>query len=428
MPHSLTRFGLSLRLFIVGLVTASVSLPMAWISLGKLLLFVGCLVYFVVTFRQKRAQDTLHTLWSVRLIFIILAAFAVSLLWTQAPLDIAVTAFVKHSKLLEVAMLVMLIRNPREARLALLVFGLSQAFFIFSSWVMATGYRVPWATSILIPQYKAVVYSTYLDQTLMFAAAAAVCWHLRRHWPQVAWAAATLATLAVLALANNLFLQVGKTGYLASLVVLSLALMWQIPRRWRVVSLLVFPLVMFGLMYASSAKFQGKVAQVITESQNYSVQNDNISSSGFRLNAWRRSLQAMAEQPLTGFGVGSWTLTVKRIEGANANQVFGDGLSSNPHQEFLLWGVELGVVGSLLLLLWVAALVRDAMRFDLPLQRALISVVAVMVVGCLFNSSLYDALIGDFFCITLGLLLALGVRTDAPLAGSPSNHSNGLPA
>jgi len=31
-------------------------------------------------------------------------------------------------------------------------------------------------------------------------------------------------------------------------------------------------------------------------------------------------------------------------------------------------------------------------------------------VACLFNSSLYDALIGDFFVVTMGLLLALGLR------------------
>ena len=105
--------------------------------------------------------------------------------------------------------------------------------------------------------------------------------------------------------------------------------------------------------------------------------------------------------------------SVKKIEGTNADQVFGRGASSNPHQEFLLWGVELGVGGILLLILLVAALIRDSWRFPRPVRQATLSVVAVMVVACFFNSSLYDALIGDFFCVTLGLLLALGVRGNA---------------
>jgi O-antigen ligase len=34
---------------------------------------------------------------------------------------------------------------------------------------------------------------------------------------------------------------------------------------------------------------------------------------------------------------------------------------------------------------------------------------AIFAVVCLFNSTLFDALIGDYFCFQLGLLLALGV-------------------
>jgi hypothetical protein len=43
-------------------------------------------------------------------------------------------------------------------------------------------------------------------------------------------------------------------------------------------------------------------------------------------------------------------------------------------------------------------------------QRATHTAVAVTTVACLFNSSLYDALIGDYLCTVLGLLLALGVQ------------------
>jgi hypothetical protein len=39
------------------------------------------------------------------------------------------------------------------------------------------------------------------------------------------------------------------------------------------------------------------------------------------------------------------------------------------------------------------------------------SVLAALAVSCLFNSSIYDDLIGDFFCLSLGVLLAYGIRT-----------------
>jgi hypothetical protein len=76
------------------------------------------------------------------------------------------------------------------------------------------------------------------------------------------------------------------------------------------------------------------------------------------------------------------------------------------------------VGGTLLLLALIASLMRDALTFSTPVMRATLSMVALMVVACLFNCSLYDALIGDFFCVTLGLLLALGSREPNP--GSPA--------
>jgi O-antigen ligase len=44
--------------------------------------------------------------------------------------------------------------------------------------------------------------------------------------------------------------------------------------------------------------------------------------------------------------------------------------------------------------------------------------VVALAIACMFNSSLYDGLIGDYFCIVLGLLLGLGLalRRDAPEA------------
>lgn len=396
------------RLFLIGLIAISVSLPMAWVSLGKLTLFLTCLVVLIIRSVNLTRNDALGELWTVRVVLLIVIWFALSLLWSNAPNDIAILALVKHSKLIEIALLVALLRSRQDATLALSAFALSQAFFIASSWLMVAGYRVPWATSQLADPLKNVVYSTYLDQTLMFSASGAVLWHLRSYWPRAQWLAGTVGLAAII---NVLFFQDGKTGYLAALTALTLIVMWQIPRQWRLLGMVIAPVALALVAYNGSATIQGKVALVLSESHNYSAMGNSVTSSGFRLHAWRRSAQAIAESPLMGHGVGSWTSTVKRIEGTNADHIFGTNPSSNPHQEYLLWGVELGFGGALLLLSLLACLVRDALRFQSSIMRATISVTAVMAVGCLFNASLYDALIGDYFCISLGLLLALGVCT-----------------
>jgi O-antigen ligase len=167
-----------------------------------------------------------------------------------------------------------------------------------------------------------------------------------------------------------------------------------------------------------SAQVKERVSKIVEESQNYATQVNSDSSSGWRLNAWHRSLQAIQTSPGLGHGVGSWAVTVKQLQGSNATQVFGPGQASNPHQEYLLWGVELGVGGIVLLLALLLSVIRDSRHFTPSVQRAVLSTLAAMAVACLFNSTLYDDLMGDYFCVVLGLLLALGLKTrlDSPTA------------
>lgn len=130
-------------------------------------------------------------------------------------------------------------------------------------------------------------------------------------------------------------------------------------------------------------------------------------SSGTRVKLWRGSLQSITENPLHGTGVGSWSQEFNRQQERH-EPTTPVKIAGNPHQEFLLWGVELGISGIALLCLIILSIYRDSRRFDQQTRRALQSVLMAMTVACLFNSILYDAQIGDFFCVALGLLLALG--------------------
>lgn len=50
-----------------------------------------------------------------------------------------------------------------------------------------------------------------------------------------------------------------------------------------------------------------------------------------------------------------------------------------------------------------------------------------MAVACLFNSTLYDDLMGDFFCVSLGLLMAYGVRNKQALLAPDKAVQSPLP-
>lgn len=400
-----TRSVVNFRLLLICFVAICISLPMAWVSVSKVLLFFSGLAYLVHGYFTKRDDTDFYAVWTPKLILLILLAFSASLLWTEADMSIAAMALLKHSKLISLVFLVLIIRTAHEARIGLLAFATGQIFLLLSSWLLAVGVPIAWTTN---PTGKYVVFSTYLDQSIIFATMAGVFWHLRADALWSRW----LAVLVALAALVNVFLLLeGRTGYAVALTVLTLATMWMMPKRLRLVALVVTPIIVLLALFMGSAQVKERVSKIVEESQNYASQVDSASSSGWRLNAWHRSLQALQASPILGHGVGSWAVTVKQLQGNNAEQVFGSGQASNPHQEYLLWGVELGVSGIVLLLTLLLSMIRDTRQFNSSVQRAILSTLAAMAVACLFNSTLYDDLMGDYFCVVLGLLLALGLKT-----------------
>jgi O-antigen ligase len=396
----------SFRLALICFSAASVGLPIAWISLAKVFLLVAGLGYLISGKLRRAVTSKSHGKRTATIIFATLTLLLCSLLWTQSHWSIALLALAKHAKLLIIPTLVFLIRTQQEARLGIFSFAVVQSFVLMSSWLLAAGLPVPW---VIDPIGSFVVFSSYLDQSIMFATVAAVIWHLRNDglWP--VWLA---SVLSVAALANTLLLLDGRSGIAVAITMLTLTAVWEMPKRFRLAALLTTPILVFSSLYFGSGHIQNRVELIIKESKAYSQQVETDSSSGWRLNAWQRSIQAIHERPLLGHGVGSWAVTVKRIQGEAGPKIFGNGNASNPHQEYLLWGVELGLGGTLLLISVLLSMASDARHFTQGVQKALWSVISALAVACLFNSSLYDDLIGDFFCVLLGLLLAMGNRQE----------------
>ena len=387
---------------------------MAWISIAKALLFICSLLYLVSNHVKKQRDSVFAVLWTPPVILAILIFCSLSVRGSDVDLNTAALALVKHSKLLEILLLLSLIRTAREARIGISAFAAGQTFLLLSSWLLAAGLPIVWATATgRGSQY--VVFSSYLDQSIIFATTAGVFWHLRsdKLWPP--WLGGVLATAALI---NVFLLLIGRTGYAIAVVLISLAAMWALPKRLRLAALIATPMIVLLFIYLGSAHVQEGLSKMLRESQSYAIQGkDEISSGwdgnsfGWRLNAWHRSIQAIQESPWSGHGVGSWTKTVKQLEGSFGTITFGTNQINNPHQEFLLWGVELGIGGIVLLLLFMIGILHDARRFETSAARSSASVLTALFIACQFNSTLYDSLIGDYFCITLGLLMALGLRT-----------------
>ncbi|CAN7269103.1 O-antigen ligase family protein [Polaromonas sp. LjRoot131] len=401
---------INFRLAVICLAAASVGLSIAIISIAKLLLLL-CVVATLL-FAKGLSKDgaPLAKTFTLPAVLVVLLALVLSLSWTVAPLQEASGSLAKYGKLLLILAMMALIRDRREALCALAAFALAQLLVVLSSWMLFADMPVAWASSrTTVSHYT--VFSGYLDQGIMSAVFAALCWHLRhlvpgRFGPRIAIA------VAVLSLANVFFVMVGRSGQLVGVALLSLAIMWQLPKKYRII-VAVLPFLLVAVLFASSPTMRERLTLVKTEVQGYSARHDASTSSGVRLAFWRRAGQVIAQRPLAGAGVGSWSTEYDRLEREVNPQHENINPGSNPHQEYLLWGVQLGVPGLLLIAAFMLSILRDTLKMETPYARAAQSTLLALAVACLFNSTLYDGLIGDFFCVLIGLLLALGLSKPA---------------
>ena len=344
-------------------------------------------------------------------VLLIFATFALSLFWTVAPEADALGSLAKYGKLLMILVMMALIHDRQEALYALSAFVLAQVFLLASSWMLFAQLPVPWATSNMALTQSAV-FSSYLDQGIISAVFAAICWHFRALVPGQ-FGRVIAIVLALMALFNVVFVLMGRSGHVVAIALVSLAIMWELPKRYRAIVVLLPFFLALGLFFSSS-KVRERLTLAKTEAQSFSSEEAAPhTSSGVRLGFWLSATQIIAQHPLTGTGVGSWSTEYNRLQHEkNPAHVDIDG-NGNPHQEYLLWGVQLGIPGILLFLALMLSVLRDSLKMEQSCARATQSTLAALAVTCLFNASIYDAQIGDFFCVLLGLLLALGLSKDS---------------
>ncbi len=409
---------INIRLTLICLAAASVGLSMVIVSLSKFLLLLCAASTLLFSRRDPKRGSLLAGLYTPPAVLVVISLFALSLFWTTAPPADAFGSLAKYGKLLVIVLLMSLIRDRREALYALGAFSIAQVFLMLSSWLLFARLPVPWATSnMALTEYA--VFSSYLDQSIISAVFAAICWHLRALAPgRFGQPLAVFVALASLGI--TLFVMSGRSGHVVAIALLSVAVMWELPRKYRAV-VVVLPFAMALVLFFSSAKVHERLSRVANEVQSYSSQVESSTSSGIRLGLWRRAVQSISLHPLVGSGVGSWSTEYNRLQRAQNpahKDIAGNG---NPHQEYLLWGVQLGIPGILLFCGLMYCVFRDSLKMQTAHARATQSVLLALAVACLFNASIYDALIGDFFCVAIGLMLSLGLRQTAE---HPADNGN----
>lgn len=399
-----TREYFSARLLALYIVAISGSLGTAISAIGRLTLYstalIVLLLHWVTANKSRKSSTNGFTI----LILLAIVYLALSISWTSVEVPAAMQNWARQARILTIPLVYLLIRNISEAKAVLRVFVAAQIFVVCSAWLLVFGIPVPWATAHNA-QTTYAVFGSYLEQSIYQAILIAVLW-FTRDWifgkNGKFLAIATAGMTLVLTLG---FLK-GRSGHAALIGIVAFIILSELPKKFKWTAIFA-PLVVLALAIAVSGNFRDRLQQVRSEVLGYTQNSVSgpITSSGLRLKFWKASINAVVEKPILGYGVGSWRIAFAEMEHLDKPEAALTDV--DPHQMFLLWAVEGGLIGLFLHLAVLGSLLYHSRKLEQINARALQAVVLGLSISGMFNSMLIGIGIGDFFCILIGILLSM---------------------
>jgi O-antigen ligase len=313
----------------------------------------------------------------------------------------AVGSLAKAANLLLIPILIFFFREERVRRLALAGFLAALALMILISYLLWIGILPPNELLHITPDDAYTPFKHRITHSFLMAFGAYL-FALKARQNRKGPVRILFALLSAAALANVLFVVSGRTGYV---VVLALGIHFLIAgwRRRGAAAAAVLLVILCGAVYLmpSSVPHQ-RLSMMADEIAKWQPGRPEATSVGYRLEYYLNSVKLIREHPLLGTGTGGF-------KGAYAALVKGSGMdaSENPHNEYLMVTVQLGLVG-LSLMLWLflvqwrkAALLPGG--FERSAARGL---VLLILSASLVTSTLIDHTEGLFYVWMSALLFA----------------------
>lgn len=322
-----------------------------------------------------------------------LALFAwvvIAVAWSPAEAKGALGFLQKYLKFLLVPMFIALLQDARTRRRCWHAFMLAMLFTLAITW-LSVWVDIPWTKARRTAmQADHTVFKDHISQGLLmtvFALLTALVGFTTRQ-PRLRWLCAALWLLTTGAL---LALSQGRTGYLAwvaSSGVFAITIALAHSRRAMLAAAAGLGAVL-ALAFTFSPVLQDRVNLAWTEARNAALDTTPgavVNSAGARVQMARFALNESLKAPLFGHGTASYPVLAKQHFTATE---WCSVVCPHPHNQFLFFLVEQGIIGLLLFLWFIAAIVREGWRHDPPRRAFALAFVATMGAASLTHSAFW---------------------------------------
>jgi len=381
----------------------SVNLPTAWMGASTILI----LIMFLLggDFREKFKIIMNHP--SSLAIFLFLAITLLGVLYSSGDWDMKMNFFQKYIKFLLIPIIFCSISSPKIRSYGVYAFILTSIFVLLISYgkwlhVLPLNLGIHDITTL---DYGYAVYRNRIAHNIFISFAMYVFLikaSRSKDWIQKIW-----IVFAILAFFNVMYLVNGRSGQIICLGLLAYFLFKQWGKK------IIF---LFMALFLSGMIFKSYITPLIperllsvTQEISDAKENHEMTSSGIRYVMYQSALNIFLKSPIWGHGTGSlkqeyWALDK---EGYALNIQGMD----NPHNQYLLILVELGVIGLISFMYlfysqWMT-LKRVSLGKEAYIQDLLEGLILTILIGSLFNSLLLDAGEGKFYCVMAGLFLSV---------------------
>ncbi|MFN4327818.1 MAG: O-antigen ligase family protein [Limnobacter sp.] len=321
--------------------------------------------------------------------FALLAYLLLTIAWPESTWEEAQGYISKYARF-ALLPFIALMASRDEDRIAVFdAFSLGVAVSVAASIALQLGW---------LPGEGSTYFKMYLTHNFFIVMAAAYAvWRIERSWGlwPVGVRVSFLALCAV-CFYNFLFMVEGRSGWVAmACIPLVLA-----ARRTGFKGVLGTVLVLAALswaLYEWVPFVHARIGSAILEAQQF-MNGQAVSvdtSNGRRLNFWMCSLEAIQAAPWFGHGMGGFGPAIEPCA-----QRVGLWVFDNPHNQYLLFAVQ----GGLMALLLYAVFAFNVARAGSPHKTTLLCILVAYLVLNGLNSFHYDFAEGVFFLYAIGLM------------------------
>lgn len=214
-------------------------------------------------------------------------------------------------------------------------------------------------------------------------------------------------TILFLIVAGNLFLITGRTGQVALAVGIVVMSIIHFRLSFKSIALSMFLIcVIFILAYNLSNSFKERANAAYNNIQ--SISNlDFDSSLGLRAAYWITTFNIVKENPIIGVGLGDYIDDTKKEIESNAYQYFNDNVKKflsehNPHNQYLLVALQMGIIGLLLLFYLFYRILKQDID-DPEIKELSLLFISIVLIASLVESLLLKLFPLSLFVLFMGL-------------------------